>query len=69
MGKSKATLRKYATILRLKLVAAVLSVNITGLIRRILDMKLKNETFQTDSKVALGYINNNIKNFDILVAS
>ena len=32
-------------------------------------MKLKNETFQTDSKVALGYINNNIKNFDILVAS
>ena len=51
------------------MVAAVLSVNITGLIRRILDIEMKDETFQTDSKVALGYINNNINNFDILVAS
>ena len=71
MGKSRVTPKKYVTILRPKLVAAVLSVTkkIVALIRRELDIEWKNETFWTDSKVVLGYINNNTKKFKIFVAN
>ena len=69
MGKSRVTPKKYVTIPRLELVAAVLSVKIAALIRRELDIEWKNETFWTDSKVVLGYINNNTKKFKIFVAN
>ena len=69
MGKSRVTPKKYATIPRLELVAAVLSVKIAALIRREIDIECKNETFWTDSKVLLGYINNNTKKVKIFVAS
>ena len=69
MGKSRVTPKKYVTIPRLELVAAVLSVKIAALIRRELDIEWKNETFWTDSKVVLGYINNNTKTFKIFVAN
>ena len=69
MGKSRVTPKKYVTISRPKLVAAVLSVTkkIVALIRRELDIEWKNETFWTDSKVVLGYINNNTKTLKILL--
>ena len=69
MGKSRVTPKKYVTIPRLELVAAVLSVKIAALIRRELDNEWKNETFWADSKVVLGYINNNTKRFKIFVAN
>ena len=69
MGKSRVTPKKYVTIPRLELVAAVLSVKIEVLIRRKLYIEWKNETFWTDSKVVLGYINNNTKKFKIFVAN
>ena len=69
MGKSRVTPKKYVTIPRLELVAAVLSVKIAALIRRELDIEWKNETFWTDSKVLSGYINNNTKKFKIFVAN
>ena len=71
MGKSRVTPKKYVTISRPKLVAAVLSVTkkIVALIRRELDVEWKNETFWTDSKMVLGYINVNIKKFKIFVAN
>ena len=69
MGKSRVTPKKYVTIPYLELVAAVLSVKIAALIRRELDIEWKNETFWTDSKVVLGYINNNTKTFKIFVAN
>ena len=69
MGKSRVTPKKYVTIPHLELVAAVLSVKIAALIRRELDIEWKNETFWTDSKVVLGYINNNTKKFKIFVAN
>ena len=69
MGKSRVTPKKYVTIPRLELVAAVLSVKIEVLIRRKLYIEWKNETFWTDSKVVLGYINNNTKTFKIFVAN
>ena len=45
MGKSRVTPKKYVTIPRLELVAAVLSVKIAALIRRELDIEWKDETF------------------------
>ena len=69
MGKSRVAPKKYVTIPHLELVAAVLSVKILALIRRELDTEWKNETFWTDSKVVLGYINNNTKKFKIFVAN
>ena len=68
MGKSRVTPKKYVTIAHLELVAAVLSVKIAALIRRELDIEWKNETFWTDSKVVLGYINNT-KKFKIFLAN
>ena len=69
MGKSRVTPKKYVTIPRLELVAAVLSVKIEVLLRRKLYIEWKNETFWTDSKVVLGYMNNNTKTFKIFVAN
>ena len=69
MGTSRVTPKKYVTIPRLELVATVLSVKIAALIRRELDIEWKNETFWPDSKMVLGYINNNTKNFKIFVAN
>ena len=69
MGKSRATPKKYVTIPRLELVAAVLSMKIAALIRRELNTEWKNETFWTDSNLVLGYKNNNTKKFKIFVAN
>ena len=68
MEKSRVTPKKYVTIPRLELVAAVLSVKIAALTGRELDIEWKNETFWTDSKVVLGYINNT-KKFKIFLAN
>ena len=69
MGKSRVTPKNYVAISHLELVAAVLSVKIAALIRRELDIEWKNETFWTDRKVVLGYINNNTKKFKIFVTN
>ena len=69
VGKSRVIPKKYVTIRRLKLVAAAFSLNIAALIRRKLDIKWKNETFPTDCKMVLGYINNNTKKFNIFTAN
>ena len=69
VGKSRLIPKKYVTIRRLKLVAAAFSLNIAALIRRKLDNKWKNETFPTDCKMVLGYINNNTKKFNIFTAN
>ena len=45
MGKMRVTPKKYMTILRLELVAAVLSVKIAALIKRRLNIECKNENF------------------------
>ena len=44
-------------------------MKIAPLIRRELDIEWKNETSGTDSKVVLGYINNNTKKFKLFVAN
>ena len=68
MRKSRVTPKMYVIIPRMKLAAAVLSVQIAALIRRELDNEWKNETFWTNNKMVLGYIDNNTKMFEEFVA-
>ena len=69
MGKSRVTPLKCVTIPRLELAAAVLSVRMSEQLKRELDMKIVDEVFWSDSKVVLGYINNNAKRFQVYVAN
>ena len=69
MGKSRVTPKKYVTIPRLELVAAVLSMKIADLIIRELNIEWKNETFWTDSKLVSAYKNNKTKKFKIFIAN
>ena len=69
MRKSRVTPKIYVIIPRMKLAAAVLSVQMAALIRRELDNEWKNETFWTNNKVVLGYIDNNTKMFEEFVAN
>ena len=49
---------KYITMPRMELVAATLSVKISALLERELQMNCDKEIFGTDSEVTLGYIRN-----------
>ena len=53
----------------MELVAATLSVKISALLKRELQMNYDKEIFWTNSKVTLGYIRNESKKFKIFVAS
>ena len=56
---------KYITMPRMELVAATLSVKISALLKRELQMNYDKEIFWTNSKVTLGYIRNESKKFKI----
>ena len=60
---------KYISIPRLELTAATLSIKISKLIKRELDIEDYEETYWTDSKVILGYISNEVRRFKIFVAN
>ncbi|XP_062592960.1 uncharacterized protein LOC134254474 [Saccostrea cucullata] len=67
MGKAKVAPKHGHTIPRLELCAAVMGVEIYENILQELDFKLNRVTFFTDSKVVLGYINNETKRFYVYV--
>ena len=69
MGKSRVTPLKCVTIPRIELATAVLSVRMSEQLKRELDMKIVDEVFWSNSKVVLGYINNNAKRFQVYVAN
>ena len=69
IGKSKVSPLKFVSIPRLELIAAILSVKVSLLLRQELGIPIKKEYFWTDSKVVLGYINNSSKIFLIFVAN
>ncbi len=69
MGKSRVAPTKITTIPRLELSAAVVAVQISDLLRKELELDSLEEYFWTDSKVVLGYINNDAKRFHIFVAN
>ncbi|XP_030584648.1 uncharacterized protein LOC115779895 [Archocentrus centrarchus] len=68
IGKARVTPTKITTIPRLELSAAVIAVRTSDLLKRELEVQAQ-EFFWTDSKVVLGYINNNARRFHIFVAN
>ncbi|XP_026042220.1 uncharacterized protein LOC113033090 [Astatotilapia calliptera] len=69
MGKAKLAPRPEHTIPRLELCAAVLAVELADFISSELDMRIDAITFYTDSKVVLGYINNETRRFYVYVSN
>jgi len=72
MAKSRVAPAKFLSIPRLELMAAVLSVQISQLVRKELKLSKYSkfeEVFWTDSQVVLGYINNNARRFKVFVAN
>ena len=68
-GKSLAAPIKYITIPRMELVAATLSVKMSVLLQKELQLLNVKETFWTDSKVVLGYIWNEMRKFKVFKAN
>ena len=69
MAKARVTPLKAITIPRLELTAAVVSVHVSILLQKELEYDDLKEVFWTDSKVVLGYINNDALRFKIFVAN
>lgn len=69
MGKARVAPTKVATIPRLELSAAVVATRSSDLLRREMEIENLQEYFWTDSKVVLGYINNDEKRFHVFVAN
>ena len=69
MGKSRVAPTKITTVPRLELSAAVVAVRTSDLLRKELNMEDVQEFFWTDSKVVLGYINNDARRFHVFVAN
>ncbi|KAK3087993.1 hypothetical protein FSP39_013221 [Pinctada imbricata] len=69
IGKARVAPLKVVTIPRLELTAAVLSVKMSSFLKRELNIHINKEFFWTDSKVVLGYINNEARRFHVFVAN
>ena len=69
MGKARVTPLRVVTIPRLELQAAVTTVKISNLLRQELEFADVEEYFWTDSKVTLGYIQNDARRFHVYVAN
>lgn len=69
IGKAKVAPTKVTTIPRLELSSAVTSVRISDVAKRELEIKDLQDYYWSDSKVVLGYVNNDAKRFHTFVAS
>ena len=69
MGKARVAPTKVTTIPRLELTAAVVATRVGHLLKRELDFENVEEFYWTDSKVVLGYINNDTRRFHVFVAN
>ena len=57
-GKSRVATVKYVSIPRLELTAATLSLKVSDMLRRKLNIPVASEEFWTDNQVVVGYISN-----------
>ncbi|XP_051816280.1 uncharacterized protein LOC127537608 [Acanthochromis polyacanthus] len=69
MGKARVAPTKVTTVPRLELTAAVVAVRTSDLLRKELELEEVTEVFWTDSKVVLGYVNNEARRFHVFVAN
>ena len=69
LGKSTVVPKKFVSIPRLELTAAVLSVKMACLLKKGLKLGEVTHYFWTDSKVVLRYIRNNTRRFKTFVAN
>lgn len=69
MGKARVAPTKVTTIPRLELSAAVVASRIGDLLQRELELDELSQFYWTDSKVVLGYINNDARRFQVFVAN
>ncbi len=69
MGKARVAPTKVTTIPRLELSAAVVATRMGDLLKRELELDGICEYYWTDSKVVLGYINNDARRFHVFVAN
>ncbi|KAJ8342594.1 hypothetical protein SKAU_G00325220 [Synaphobranchus kaupii] len=69
MGKARVAPTKVTTVPRLELSAAVVAVRTSDLLRKELEIEDAQEFFWTDSKVILGYVNNDARRFHVFVAN
>ena len=66
IGKSRVSHLKFASVQRLELAEATLSVEISKILKSELDIVVDDEKFWTDSKVILGYIDSDVCRFKVL---
>ncbi|XP_051813869.1 uncharacterized protein LOC127536725 [Acanthochromis polyacanthus] len=69
MGKARVAPTKVTTIPRLELSAAVVAARTASFLKRELEIQDLQEYYWTDSKVVLGYINNDARRFHVFVAN
>ncbi|XP_054868653.1 uncharacterized protein LOC129349462 [Amphiprion ocellaris] len=69
LGKARVAPSKVTTVPRLELAAAVVAARTSLMLRNELEMDNLQEHFWTDSKVVLGYVNNDAKRFHVFVAN
>ena len=69
LGKSRVVPKKFVSVPRLQLNAAVLSVKMACLLKKELKLEKIKEWFWTDSKVVIGYIKNDSRRFKTFVAN
>ena len=69
LGKSRVVPKKFISIPRLELKAAVLSDKMACLLKKELKLEEIKEWFWTDSKVVIGYIKNDARRFKTFVTN
>ena len=69
MGRARVAPLKTVTIPRLELTAATVSVRVASMLKEELDYDGLQDFYWTDSKVVLGFINNESRRFQVYVAN